>query len=324
VRPSTYKSYKMHVESYLVPRLGTVRLQRLDADAISACCRDLLDDGKVHRAKPKAEEATDGEASAPVEPAKRGLSPMSVRHTHAVLHRALRDAVRRQRITRNPADAVDPPKVNGCDVHEMKVWTADQVKTFLEATRNDRLNPLWRLMVDRGPRRGEACGLRWDDIDFDKGSLAVRRALVPSGYVVHISEPKTSKGRRVLPLDADTISALREQARTQAADAERLDEAWTDTGYVFTGEDGQPLHPDRVTKFFDEAQKKVTVPRIRLHDLRHTCAVLHLTAAVHAKVVQELLGHSTIAVTMDTYSHELPGMQEDAAELIAALLAPTP
>jgi integrase len=90
-------------------------------------------------------------------------------------------------------------------LHEMEVWTADQVTTFLEATRNDRLNPLWRLMVDRGLRRGEACGLRWDDIDFDKGSLAVRRALVPSGYVVHISEPKTTKSRRVLPLNADII-----------------------------------------------------------------------------------------------------------------------
>jgi integrase len=125
-------------------------------------------------------------------------------------------------------------------------------------------------------------------------------------------------------LTQTSFSALREQARTQAADAERWDEGWTDTGCVFTGEDGQPLHPDRVTKFFDEAQKRVTVPRIRLHDLRHTCAVLHLTAGVHVKVVQELLGHSTIAVTMDTYSHVLPGMHEDAAELIAALLAPTP
>jgi integrase len=317
VRPSTFRSYRMHCEVYVVPRLGTIRLQNLSPDSIGAMYRDLLDDGKVHRAKPRIK---DGEEAAPAEPLKRGLSPLTVRHTHAVLHRALRDAVKRQYLHRNPADAVDPPKVN--DVHEMQVWTAEQAKAFLEATGSDRLNPLWRLMVDRGLRRSEACGLRWEDVDLEAGRLSVRRALVASGKALHVSEPKTKKGRRVLPLNAATVAALRQQAAQQADDAQEWSDTWADSGFVFTAQDGQPLHPARVSSLFDDAQKRAQVPRIRLHDLRHTCAVLHLKAGVHVKVVQELLGHATIAVTMDTYSHVLPGMQEEAAERIAELLAP--
>ena len=128
----------------------------------------------------------------------------------------------------------------------------------------------------------------------------------------------------MLPLNAATVAALKQQAARQGDDAQEWGDAWAATGYVFTQENGQPLHPDRVSKLFDDAQKKAAVPRIRLHDLRHTCAVLHLTAGVHVEVVQERLGHATIAVTMDTYSHVLPGMQEEAAELIAALLAQKP
>lgn len=332
IRPSTYKSYAMHVENYIVPMVGSAQLQRLSPDAIGAMYRDLLDDGKLRRAKPKKRKAK-GEDAAPAEPAKRGMSPVTVRHTHAVLHRALRDAVRRQCIKRNPADAVDPPKASGTDVHEMKVWTAQQTVTFLEATRDDRLNRLWRLMVDRGLRRGEACGLRWEDVDLAEvtfpdsrsspGRISIRRALIASGSRLDVSETKTKRGRRVVPLSADTVAVLKQQAAQQAQDAHDWGAAWTETGYVFTQENGQPLNPDRITKLFTDAEKTVPVPRIRLHDLRHTCAVLHLKAGVPVKVVSELLGHSTTAFTMDVYQHVLPGMQEDAAERISALLAPS-
>lgn len=293
---------------------------------------DLLDDGKLRRAKPRTKKAEDGQQM-PAEPVKRGLSPVSVRHTHAVLHRALHDAVRRQHIKRNPVDAVDPPKATGDDVHEMKVWSAEQAVTFLEATCDNRLNLLWRFMVDRGLRRGEACGLRWGDVDLEEvtfsdgrsspGRISIRRALVASGQRLDVSEPKTKRGRRVVPLSADTVAVLQEQAARQADDAQEWGAAWADTGYVFTQENGQPLNPDRVTKLFSDVLKTTPVPRIRLHDLRHTCAVLHLRAGVPVKVVSELLGHSTTAFTMDVYQHVLPGMQEDAAERISALLAPS-
>lgn len=319
LRPSTYQSYRMQIETYILPRLGSIWLQKLGPEAIGALYADLLDDGKVHRAKP-VPKASGGEIATTSEPVKRGLSPVSVRHTHAVGRRAFRDAVKRQYLKRNPFDAVDQPKA--VTVHEMKFWNAEQVRTFLAATRGERLNPLWRLLVDRGLRRGEACGLRWEDVDFETSRLSIRRALIPLGREVHICEPKTKKGRRVLPLNAATVAALRSQAACQADDAQQWGAAWNDSGYVFTQEDGQPLHPTRVSKAFADVQKKAPVPRIRLHDLRHTCAVLHLKAGVHIKVVQELLGHATIAITMDTYSHVLPGMQEEAAERIAALLDP--
>ncbi len=263
------ESYRMHIESYIVPRLGTIRIQKLSPESIGAMYRDQLDDGKVHRAKPKASKARNGEEVTPVEPVKRGLSPASVRHTHGVGHRAFHDAVRRQCIKRNPFDAVDPPKATGSSVHEMKVWTAEQAVAFLEATRDDRLNPLWRLMVDRGLRRGEACGLRWEDVDFaavmfpdgksSPGRVSIRRALVASGQAVDVSEPKTRQGRRVVPLSADTVGVLEQQAARQAGDAQEWGGASADTGYVFTQENGQPLHPDRVTKLFGDAQKKAPV-----------------------------------------------------------------
>lgn len=118
------------------------------------------------------------------------------------------------------------------------------------------LNPLWRLLVDRGLRRGEACGLRWEDVDFETNRLSIRRALIPLGREVHVCEPKTRKGRRVLPLNSATVAAPRQQAARQADDAQQWGAAWADTGYAFTQEDGQPLHPTRVSKAFTDAQKK--------------------------------------------------------------------
>ena len=210
LRPSTYQSYRMQIETYILPRLGSIWLQKLGPEAIGALYADLLDDGKVHRAKP-VPKASGGEIATTSEPVKRGLSPVSVRHTHAVGRRAFRDAVKRQYLKRNPFDAVDQPKA--VTVHEMKFWNAEQVRTFLAATRGERLNPLWRLLVDRGLRRGEACGLRWEDVDFETSRLSIRRALIPLGREVHICEPKTKKGRRVLPLNAATVAALREPGR---------------------------------------------------------------------------------------------------------------
>ncbi len=211
----------------------------------------------------------------------------------------------------------------------MKCWTAAEVKAFLAATRESREYPLWRLLACAGLRRGEAVGLRWDDVQFippadddegaELGRLSIRHTLVSVGYQVQESEPKTARGRRTVPLDATTVAALREQAARQADDAAEWGETWTDTGYVFTRESGQPMHPDRVTKLFDAAVEAAKVPRIRLHDLRHTVATRMLEAGVPVKVVSEILGHSSVAFTMDRYSHVIPSMQESAVTMLADL-----
>ena len=183
--------------------------------------------------------------------------------------------------------------------------------------------PLWRVLGMTGMRRGEVCGLRWEDIDLDKARLSVRRAPIPHGDVVIISEPKTSRGRRQIALDAVTVEAFKAQAALQLADRDNAEVAWSETGYVFTMDDGRPLHPQSVSRAFDRAIAAAKLPRIRLHDLSHTHATLALRAGIHPKVVFERLGHATIAITLDTYSHAIPAMQEEAAALIADLVFAT-
>jgi integrase len=171
-----------------------------------------------------------------------------------------------------------------------------------------------------GMRRGEAIGLRWSDVDLENARLAVRRALIPINRDVVVSEPKTAKGRRVIALDPGTVEVLQAQAVRQVDEQTRAGEAWVETGLVFTQESGEALDPESVSRYFRQAVKLSMLPSIRLHDLRHTHATLALQAGIHPKVVSERLGHATISITLDTYSHAIPALQEAAAALIAGLV----
>jgi len=150
----------------------------------------------------------------------------------------------------------------------------------------------------------------------------VRRALIPSGREVVVSEPKTARGRRSIALDPETVEVSKAQAARQLAEQQEWGDGWTDTGLVFTKEHGEALHPEDVTRYFRIAVKRATLPKIRLHDLRHTHATQALRAGIHPKVVSERLGHATVSITLDTYSHAIPAMQEQAATLIAGLVFP--
>jgi len=206
------------------------------------------------------------------------------------------------------------------DAQVMKTWTKEQLKKFLESVAEERLSPLWHTIAMTGMRRGEAIGLRWSDVDLENGRLSVRRALIPSGREVIVSEPKTIKGRRVIAIDPGTIEVLKAQAARQLDEQKEWDDAWVETGLVFTQENGAALDPETVTRYFRQAVKRSMLPAIRLHDLRHTHATLALQAGIHPKVVSERLGHATISITLDTYSHAVPAMQEEAAALIAGLV----
>jgi len=175
VRESTYNSYVQHVDCHVVPFIGTVKLQKITGATLNGLYAKLAESGRK-----------DG---------KRGLSPATVHHVHACLHRAFRDAVKWGRLARNPADAADPPRQRGTERREMKTWTAEQLGAFLKSVGEDRLHPLWHTLAMTGMRRGEALGLRWDDVDLEAGRLSVHRALIPSGREV-VSEPKTARGRR--------------------------------------------------------------------------------------------------------------------------------
>jgi integrase len=190
----------------------------------------------------------------------------------------------------------------------MKTWTKEQLKAFLGAAKDDRLSPLWHVIAMTGMRRSEAIGLRWSDVDLEAGRLSVRRALIPINREVVVSEPKTAKGRRVVALDPGTIEVLKAQAARQLDAQSEWDEAWIEFGLVFTAENGAALDPESVSRYFRQAVKKTMVPKIRLHDLRHTHATLALQASVHPKVVSERLGHATVSITLDTYSHAIPAV----------------
>jgi integrase len=235
-------------------------------------------------------------------------------------HRACKDAVRWNRLPRNPVDAADPPKVSGSDRAEMKTWNAEQLGAFLTSAKDDRLYALWHTLAMTGMRRGEALGLLWDDVDLEAGRIAVRRALIPCRGEVVVSEPKTARGRRSVALDPETVEVLKAQAARQLDEQHQWDELWVETGLVFTQENGEALHPELMTRRFRQAVKRAMLPDMRLHDLRHTHATLALRAGVHPKVVSERLGHSTVSFTLDVYSHAIPAMQEEAAALIAGLV----
>ena len=247
----------------------------------------------------------------------QGLTALSVRHVHAVLHRALKNGCAGP-AARNPADLADPPRVAGHG-HELRTWSAEQLAAFLNSQRDDRLYALWYTLAMTGLRRGEALGLRWHDLDLEAGRLAVRRALVPCGREVLVSEPKTARGRRAVALDPETVAVLKDEAARQLK-VQHACTAWVETGLVFTGDNGEALHPEVVSRFFRKAVRETMLPDIRLHDLRHTHATLALQAGIHPKVVSERLGHATVSITLDTYSHAIPAMQEEAALLIAGLV----
>jgi integrase len=300
LRPTTYASYTMLAREHIIPRLGSLQLQKLTAPAINALYAYLLEEGRVC--------------------GRGGLSPSSVRRVHAVLHRACHDAVRWGRLTVNPVDAADPPRASAEHPDRLPVWSAEQLSSFLAHVADDRLFALWRVLAMTGMRRGEALGLGWEDLDMEMGHLTIRRAWVPVNGVGQMSEPKTRRGRRTIALDPVTLEALQGHAARQADEQSDCRGVWTDSGLVFTGTDGQPLQPWAVSKAFRDLSKAALLPPIPLHGLRHSYATLALASGVNPRIVSGRLGHATVALTLDVYSHVLPQADRQAAEAIADLL----
>jgi integrase len=200
----------------------------------------------------------------------------------------------------------------------MQTWTAAEVGSFLASVREDRLYVAWLLPATLGIRRGELLGLRWIDVDLTRGRVAIRQTLVMVDGKPAMAEPKTAKGRRSLMLALEVLEGLRAHRAHQAAERLSWGADYTDSGLVITTEDGRPFHPETLSELFVRQAKRVGLPPIRLHDLRHSVASILLARAVHPKVVSEMLGHATIALTLDTYSHVIPSLQQEAASVVAA------
>ena len=256
---------------------------------------------------------------------------------HATLLSALGTAFKRKQIGHNPASHVEldagrrPQAVVWTEDRieawrrtgirpPVAVWTPQQAGAFLDGAAQHRLYPMFHLIAYRGLRRGEAVGLRWQDTNLDAAVLRITQQVVQLGWVTEVGEPKTHSGARTVSLDARTVAVLRSWRATQAGERHIWGEAWRDTGLVFTREDGSQLHPDTVTTVFEQMHRAAGLPPIRLHDLRHTAASLALAAGVPLKVVSEQLGHSSLAITADTYTSVLPAVAQAAAEAVADVI----
>ncbi|MDN5697094.1 MAG: site-specific integrase [Rubrobacter sp.] len=282
VRQSTYVSYKRMVNNHLIPGLGRIKLSKLKPYDLKRLYRKKLDSK---------------------------LSTRTVRYTHTIAKKALKDAVRMEMIPRNPADAVDPPKLIQ---QEMRPLSADQVKALL-ATASDRLAPLYTVAVHTGMRPGELLALRWDDVDLE-GSPATVRVNRSRSTTGEIGDPKTSKSRRRIELSAAAVKALKEHRKRQLEERIKKAGLWEDQDLVFPSEIGGPLsHHNLVRSFKRNLSRAGLDEKFKLYDLRHTSATLLLSRNVHPKYVQEMLGHASITLTLDTYSHVIPGMNGGTA-----------
>jgi integrase len=289
VSPRTHERYTELVEKNVAPLLGAVPLAKLRPAQIAAAYAKALLEGR-----------RDGGG---------GLSPNTVIYMHRVIKQALAHAIRWEIISRSPADAVDPPKVERAT---MSTYDMAQTVKLLEAARDTRLLVPIILGVLCGLRRGEIIALRWRHVDIVNAQLAVVESAEHTGDGVRYKQPKSGRPRTVA-LSAYVLDELRAHQLRQAEELLRLGTRQNEATFVYTREDGQPVQPRSLTHAWHKMLAKTSLPRIRFHDLRHAHATHLLSSGVHPKVASERLGHSKVGITLDLYSHVLPGIQADAA-----------
>ena len=284
VRSTTFERYEQITRKHIAPEIGRVKLKALTPAHVRGLYKEKLESG---------------------------LSPRTVQYIHVTLHRALKQAGQDGLIPRNATQAVKPPQLRRKEMHPL---TPEQVKILFEAVRGDRLEALYVLAVTTGLRQGELLGLKWEDVNLDAGTLQVRRTLTTAKGGPVLAAPKTKGSRRSVKLSPTASGALRSHLDRQLGEIDAAGPLWRENGLMFASERGEPLDRRYVTTHrFKPLLKGAGLPQIRFHDLRHTCATLLMGRGVHPKLVQELLGYATIAMTLDTYSHYLPSMGNQAS-----------
>jgi integrase len=291
VRPKTLKTYDYIVKLHIEPELGKKVLTKLSPQDVQRFMNEKL---------------------------KSGLSARTVRHINDTLRCALNVALRWGLVSRNVATLVGPPRIQR---KEVRSFTPNEARIFLKTIKGDRLEALFSVALSLGLRQGEALGLRWQDVDFEARTLRVSYAIQRIEGKLQMVEPKTERSRRILPLPETVLSALRTHRSRQLEERFSLGSHWQETGLVFTSTIGTPLEPRNVVRKFHALLKKAELPHYRFHDLRHACASLLLAQGVPARTVMEILGHSQISLTMNTYAHVMPVMKQDAMDLMESILA---
>jgi integrase len=284
VKVNTYQSYGSLVRLHFCPTLGQTKLSALTPAHVQCLYRQKLDEG---------------------------LAPKTVKYIHTTLHRALRQAVRWGLVPRNAAAEADPPRVH---TPEMRPLSPTQARTLLDAVEGNRLEALYILAVTTGMRQGELLGLGWEDVDLEARTVRVRRTLTLAKGGPRLTEPKTKGSRRQIRLTAGAVETLDLHRERQDAEGAVAGDTWNAWDLVFCTRRGTPIRRDNLhDKHWKPLLKRSGLPDVRFHDLRHSCATLLLTKGVHPKIVSEMLGHSSIAITLDTYSHVIPGLGDAAA-----------
>lgn len=293
VRESTFERYEYTIRPHIKPALGRLKLKNLTPAHVRGFYREKLD---------------------------AGLAPATVHKMHVVLHKALDQAVADSLIPRNATDAVKVPRI---DREEIKPLTAEEANRLMEAASEDRLEAIYVLAVRTGLRQGELLALKWEDLDLEEGTLRVRRTLTYAGGKHSLSEPKTKKSRRTVRLTSGAVAALRHHLKRQMGEMDRLGSLYKPGGLVFASETGGIINPSNLrNRSFARLLRRAGLSGqgVRFHDLRHTCATLLLSKNINPKIVSEMLGHATIAITLDTYSHVLPTMQKSAIRALEEAL----
>lgn len=294
VRPSlrarTWERYEQILRVHVVPEIGNVPLARLGPQQVQRLYASRLE---------------------------AGSSPMTVRHVHAVLHRALGQAFRWGLVPRNVAGLAEPPRAAR---YKWNALDEEQTRGLLDESSGDRLGGLYVLAITTGMRQGELLALRWSDVDLERGFIQVRATLERTSEGVALAEPKTRSSRRRVALTKAAVGALRRHKIRQSQERLGLGDAWDGGDFVFTNLAGHTIDGSDLLRSFHALLRRAGLPQIRFHDLRHTAATLLLGRGIHPKIVQEQLGHAQVAITLDTYSHVSPTMQRDAVAALDAVL----
>jgi integrase len=290
VKASTFAAYEHYTRAHLIPGLGKIRLTKLTPEDVE----------KFMRTKLAAK-----------------MAPQTVRHLRAILRHALNIAIRRGRLSLNPAQLVDPPRV---PKKKQRRLTADQARTLLSSFQGHRLGALFTLALGLGMRQGQALGLRWEDVDFEGAKIHLERALVRVGGEYFLDEPKNETSAHVLPLPTPLADVLHAHKATQNRRRLTAGPEWLDNDLVFTTELGAPLNRHVVTHEFQKLLPTADLPHMTFHDLRGSCATLLAALGVHPRVAMEILGHADFGTTMRYYTDALTDSQKDAMDRYGKLL----
>ena len=295
VRPSSHQTYQGYIHNHIRPNIGDIPLEKLTSLDLQKFYKKLLSQGRVDRLEAKGQP--------------KGLSAKTVRNIHQILSSALKLAQEQRLILTNPAEGCALPRV---EHQEMKTLTTVQLASFFREARESGVFELYYLELATGLRRGELLGLKWEDIDLERGDLRVRRQVSRINGEVVEAPLKTKNAYRTLPLAEDTVSVLREQRRKVG-----------NSPWVFPSPNGGPISPDSVLHMLHRVLKRAGLPKVRFHDLRHTFATLALQNGVDVKTVSGMLGHFSAGFTLDTYAHITSAAQRQAAQTMGSVLSET-